>query len=147
MKAQGTVEYMALISSIITFSIIVITIMLNYIDSGRDAMIQESQDYWAIQVPISIIEWRQTETGVMYLIMKNKGLEEIVFYNISLDNYTLGTTQHIPMNSVFIINGTVGECIQGEMIEYTTVRIRYKPKGSNRVLENVKVHPIRVICS
>ncbi len=147
MNAQGTVEYMALIASVIAFSVIIISMMLNNVNTGADSMIQESKGYWAKRVPISILEWRQGTDGSVYFIMKNKGLEAITFYNISLDGYVIGSETDVPINGEFVITGNTHTCNKGDLIEYTQVTIRYKPKGSDRVLEKVESHPIRMMCT
>ena len=90
-KAQGTTEYLIILSVIIVIALVVVGVMGWFPGLGTQITEQQSRAYWQSTNPIAIIAWNIDTTGGAGtdLVLRNQSINEITIIDITLDGATL----------------------------------------------------------
>ncbi|MEI7961596.1 MAG: hypothetical protein WCI04_04640 [archaeon] len=93
-NAQGTIEYLILISIVVVIALVVVGLLLQIMDNGSGIPQTAAQTAWKSEQPWAIVDWSKTDT-TLTLVIKNNGVETMDFGGIYLtsgDKNNTGTS-------------------------------------------------------
>ena len=116
-RAQGTLEYLIILSVVLIIAIIVATQVLK-IGGSTQISEQDSQLYWSTATPLSIIQYSITSSGAQ-IVLQNRLNENIALASFKLNDVSIGdVNSSIAPGASQTISGSGVKCTKGQSFSY-----------------------------
>ena len=130
-RAQGTLEYLIILSVVLIIAIVVATQVLK-IGTNTQVNEQESKLYWAAATPLSIQQYSITSAGAQ-LVLQNTLNETVTIVDFNLNGVSIGAgTVAINAGTKKTIIGAGVKCTKGDSLSYK-VNILYNTESLSSV--------------
>ena len=140
-KGQGTIEYLVIIAIVIVIALVVVGLLLQVMNSGSGVPEAQAKATWKSSEPLGIIDWGNTSTGVVTVVLRNNSAESIGFNYITLTSDTdqNTTAQTIASGATVALTvATSDTCTSGNKYSYPKeyITIDYNTANINNKTQN-----------
>lgn len=146
-RAQGTTEYLIILSVIIVIALVVVGVMGWFPGLSTGITEQQSRAYWASAAPLAITSWNIDGTNAD-LVLRNQTTDKIEVTDITLDGTAIGTgiDANIVAGSQGTFTGSGETCTTGQPYSYAVV-ITYNVENGLYQAKQTASKPLVGTCS
>ncbi len=144
-KAQGSLEYLVIITIIIIISLVLASILGFLPGLTPDVTKKQSLSYWQTNSPIAIIDYQIDSNGNVSIELKNNSIEYITVTEIYLNEEPINiTSTKLSAGKTVVLTGNTIACTANQAYKYD-LKIKYNSKTINEKYLTGK-KPIIGIC-
>ncbi len=89
-KGQGTIEYLVIIAIVVVIALVVVGLLSQTMDQGKDIPKENAKIAWLSGSPLSAVDWDFTTSNNMTVILRNNSYETITVTDFNITRNSTG---------------------------------------------------------
>jgi uncharacterized protein (UPF0333 family) len=127
-KAQGTIEYLILLSVVLIIAIMMLVIANDFFDSTTTTHASQTRMWWSGQT-MAITNSTANSSGTLFLVVENQSGDSITMVSAVVDGATTASTQALKNEEDFVLTASSVTACSDKQQKYS-IKLNYLSRYS-----------------
>jgi len=127
-KAQGTIEYLILLSAVLIIAIMMLVITNDFFDSTTTTNATQTRMWWSGQT-LAITNSTSNSSGSLFLVIENQSGDSITMVSAIVDGATTASTQELKDEESYVLNISNATACSDKQQKYS-IKLNYLSRYS-----------------